>query len=271
MAMSTIRVMALALVSGAAVASTQGQKPSLHVCVGDDRVLRHQPTGPCPSGTTGYELALEADELGLPPGEDGKASEQRVEELRLKLDLLSSKLMEVQKELATAAAVRAGGKVVAPFEVVDQTGKMIFRVRQDPRGFEMATASGASVAWGSALEAGGVFKTRSSASFPEVVMGSAGAFGGFAIRDAEQRGRTSLSLTNGKPSLEMNNENYVGIVAITQGASGGGLVQLGNATGNAMVQAGTTSGNCGKVETFPTRPPAAVVGLAGSWIIGKGC
>jgi hypothetical protein len=269
--MTTLRVMAVALMSGAAVASTQGEKTSLHVCVGDDRVLRHQTDGDCPSGTTGYELSLDADELELPPNEEGNASEQRVEELRLKLDMLSSKLTDVQKELANAEKVRAGGKVMAPFEVVDEAGRMIFRVRQDPRGFEMAAVSGSSVAWGSALEAGGVFKTRSSASFPEVVMGSAGNFGGFAIRDAEQSARASLTLTNGKPSLELTNDNHVGIVSVMQGSSGGGHLQLGNATGNAMVQAGTTAGNCGKVETFPFRPPAAVVGIAGSWIMGKGC
>ena len=202
-----------------------------------------------------YELSLEGNEIELPPSEEGKPSEQRVEELRLKLDILSSKLTEVQKELANAATVKAGGKVMAPFEVVDDAGRMIFRVRQDPRGFEMATSSGPSVAWGSALEAGGVFKTRSSATFPEVVMGSAGNFGGFAIRDAEQRGRASVTLSNGKPSLELSNENHVGIVSITQGSSGGGHIQLGNAAGNAMVQAGITAGNCGKVETYPLRPP----------------
>jgi hypothetical protein len=269
--MMSIRVMAVGLVSGAAMASGLGAKPSLHVCVGGDRVLRHQVSGACPSGTTGYELALEADELELPPSDEGKASEQRLEELRVKLDMLSSKLMEVQKELANAAKVKAGGKVMAPFEVVDEAGRMIFRVRQDPRGFEMAVASGQSVAWGSALETGGVFKTRSSASFPEVVMGSSGSFGGFAIRDAEQRARVSLSLTDWKPSLELSNENHVGIVSVGQGSSGGGHVQLGDASGTAMVQAGITSGNCGKVETYPFRPPAAVVGIAGSWIMGKGC
>jgi hypothetical protein len=269
--MTIIRVVGLALVSGAAVASSQGQKPSLQVCVGADRVLRYQAEGACPSGTTSYELSLEGDEIELPPKEEEKASEQRLEELRLKLDMLSSKLMDVQKELANAATVKAGGKVMAPFEVVDEAGKMIFRVRQDPRGFEMATGSGLSVAWGSALEAGGVFKTRSSASFPEVVMGSSGNFGGFAIRDGEQQARASLTLTNGKPSLELSNDNHVGIVSVMQGSSGGGFIQLGNATGTAMVQAGTTAGNCGRVEAFPLRPPAAVVGVAGSWIMGKGC
>jgi hypothetical protein len=56
-----------------------------------------------------------------------------------------------------------------------------------------------------------------------------------------------------------------------QGSSGGGHIQLGNAAGNSMVQAGITAGNCGKVETYPLRPPAAVVGVPGSWILGKGC
>lgn len=269
--MTALRVLALALASGAGAAFAQGGKPSLQVCVGDDRVLRHQASGSCPAGTTGYELAVEADELGLPPGDEGKASEQRLEELRVKLDMLSAKLMDVQKELGNAEKVRAGGKVMAPFEVVDEAGKTIFKVRDAPRGFEMVTAAGQAVAWGSALDAGGIFKTRSSGSFPEVVMGSAGNYGGFVIRDAEQQARASLALTDGKPTLDFSNENYAGIVSIRQGSSGGGHIQLGNAAGNAMVQAGITAGNCGKVEAYPLRPPAAVVGVPGSWILGKGC
>ena len=269
--MTAMRVLALALASGAAVASSQGGKPSLQVCVGEDRVLRHQTSGPCPAGTTGYELALEVDELGVPPSEEGKASDQRIEELRVKLDILSAKLFDVQKALANAQQVKAGGKVMAPFEVVDGAGKTILRVRSDPHGFEMMNASGQAVAWGSALDAGGIFKTRSSSSFPEVVMGSAADFGGFAIRDAEQQSRASLTLTGGKPYLNLSNDDHVGIVSIMQASTGGGYLQLGNASGDAMVQAGVTSGNCGKVETYPPRPPAAVVGVPGSWILGKGC
>ncbi len=76
--MTTLRAISLALVTGAAVASSQGEKPSLHVCVGGDRVLRHLADGVCPNGTTGYELALEGNELELPPSEEDKASQQRV-------------------------------------------------------------------------------------------------------------------------------------------------------------------------------------------------
>ena len=269
--MTTIRVLALVLVGGAAISSRPGNKASLHVCVGADRVLRYEARETCPTGGTSYELSLEGGDIGeVPPKEEEKGVD-RVDELRRKLDILSSKLVDVQKELANAEQVKAGGKVMAPFEVVDASGKMIFRVRQDPRGFEMATASGQSVLWGSALEAGGLFKTRSSTTFPEVVMGSAKGLGAFVIRDGENVSRASLSLTNGKPSLEMSNDNHVGIVSIMQGSSGGGKVQLGNAAGNSMVEAGVTAGGCGKVETYPTRPPAAVVGIPGSWIMGKGC
>jgi len=268
--MTTLRILGLVLVSGAAVASSRG-KPSLHVCVGADGMIRHDARPTCPSGTTSYDLALDVELQKPEAPEDEKALQKQVDELRQKLDIVSDKLLDAEQELAKAEQVKAGGKVMAPFEVVDAAGKMIFRVRENPRGFELAAAAGQSVAWASALEGGGIFKTRSSGGFPEVVMGSSGTFGAFAIRDVESRARTSLSLTNGKPSLELANDNHVGIVAITQGASGGGMIQLGNAQGNSMMQAGVTAGNCGKVETYPTRPPAAVVGIPGSWIMGKGC
>jgi hypothetical protein len=269
--MTSIRALALALAGGAAVASSQTRQASLHVCVGADRVLRHADSDACPSGTISYELLLEGGGVG-PPNDEAKQSDQQVNELRNKLDILSSKLADLQSELAKAEQVKAGGKVMAPFEVVDGAGRMIFRVKQDIHGFEMANPAGQTVLWASALDAGGVFKTRSSASFPEVVMGSHGSIGGLVIRDAEDQGRANLSLTNGKPHLELSNDNHVGIASLSQGASGGGSLQLGNAGGNAQVQAGVTSGGCGKVETYPTRPPGQqFVGVPGSFILGKGC
>lgn len=209
---------------------------------------------------------------GATPKDGRRALEQRVDELEQKVYALTDKLVYLQKELANVDPARVGGMVPAPFVVVGKSGKPIFRVYTTADGggaLTLLTASGQEILWASALKAGGFFKTRSSASFPEVVMGSSGSFGGLAIRDGEGQSRATLGLTNGKPSLELSNDSHAGIASIMQGASGGGLVQLGNATGDARVQAGVTASDCGKVETFPVRPPAAVVGLPGSWILGK--
>jgi hypothetical protein len=244
---------------------------TIHVCVSSDRVMRVEAAQTCPNGQTSYRLAL-AGTGGGPGATDDKSANAQVPDLKKTIDFLRESVANLQKEFATLEQVKAGGKVMAPFEVVDHSGKMIFRVRADPRGFEMATAAGQSVAWASALDQGGVFKTRSSVSFPEVVMGSAGNFGGLAIRDGENQVRAELILSGGKPSLNMNNDNHVGIVSIYQAASGGGWLQLGSPGGQAVVDAGVIAGGkCGKVATYPeTNPGRTMVGAPASLIKG-GC
>jgi hypothetical protein len=241
---------------------------TVRVCVSSDHVLR-QSASACPAGQSSYQLIL-AGTQGPLPSDDKNASAQ-VTDLKKTIDFLRDRVANLEKEFASLEQIKAGGKVMAPFEVVDHSGKMIFRITDDVHGFVMANPAGQNVLWASALDKGGVFKTRSSASFPEVVMGSSGAIGGFVVRDAEDQARAALSLTGGKPSLNLSNDNHVGIVSIHQATTGGGFMQLGTASGESAVQAGvTTGGTCGRVDTYPpTNPGRTMVGAPGSFIMGK--
>lgn len=244
---------------------------SAQVCVAADRTMRLASGTTCPSGQTGYRVVL-AGSPGNPAGDD-KGSAAQVTELKKTVDFLKDRVASLEHEVATVAQVKAGGKVMAPFEVLDHSGKLIFRIRDDRHGFEMANAAGQTVLWASALDGGGVFKTRNAAGFPEAAMGSVAGMGGFVLRDGQDADRASLTLSGGKTSLDLRNDNHINIASLHQGSTGGGALQLGAASGESAVQAGVASGGkCGRVEALPrTNPGRQMVGAPASFILGGGC
>jgi hypothetical protein len=196
-----------------------------------------------------------------------------VDRLRGRLDVLTQRLSDLEERLA-ANELGMANQVKAPFDVVDGRGKPIFRV-QDARpgigrGITLFSASGAEVAFISALPEGGFFKAKSGSGFPELVMGVTTGLGALVVRDAEQKARATLGLINGKPSLEFANENYVGIAALGQGTTGGGFLQLGNAEGDARVDAGVNVKGCGVVRTHPLgNAGVGLVGMPGTFLLGR--
>ena len=165
-------------------------------------------------------------------------------------------------------------QVKAPFDVVDARGKPILRV-QDARpgigrGVTLFSATGAEVAFISALPEGGFFKARSGSGFPEIVVGVTTGVGALIVRDADSKARATLGLVNGKPSLEIANENYANIAAFGQGTTGGGFLQLGDAAGNARVDAGVNVKDCGVVRTHPLgNAGVGLVGMPGTFLLGR--
>ena len=285
-------VIALSLVGGlgarllserSAVQTANG----VHVCVSTDRVMRVESGPACPNGQTSYHLAVLGMSGGAPPSND--KTDTQVADLKQALDLLKARVQSLEHDVAAeqsakgkldqkavapaepSAKGKLGQTVVAPFVVVDKAGKTILRVRDDLHGFEMTNAAGQTVLWASALDNGGVFKTRSSGNFPEVVMGAVGTLGGFTIRDGEDADRASLTLAGGKTSFDLRNDNHTNIASLHQATTGGGFLQLGAASGESVVQAGVTSGGkCGRVDTYPlTNPGRSLVGAAASFIVGK--
>lgn len=257
-----------AVTSGLVVyAQTTG---TVHVCVSSDQIMRVQNGPTCSGGQASYRLLLASAQGGPAPTSDDKGANASVDDLKKTIDFLRNRVANLEKEFANVEQLKAG-KVMAPFEVIDHSGKMTFRITDDVHGFVMANPAGQNVLWASALEKGGVFKTRSAANFPEVVMGSNGGIGGFVVRDAEDQGRISMSLTGGKPYLNLLNDSHIGIVSIHQAANGGGFLQLGAAGGQSAVEAGiTTGGNCGRVDTFPPAPSGrSLVGAPASFILGR--
>jgi hypothetical protein len=249
-------------------ASAQGNR--IHVCVGADQVLRLA-SGACPAGQTSYSLVLEGGGAPPPPNQD-QALMGQINDLKKAVDFLKSQVSNLEHELAKQLDLaHTNQKFTAPFEVVDKAGKTIFRVKDEVHGFEMVNPAGQTVLWASALDQGGLFKTRSAATFPEVVMGSVGNLGAFVIRDGENQDRASLKLSNGKPVLGLYNDSHTEIASLSQGETGGGRLALGLPSGDAGVLAGIIPGrNCGAVNTYPLAGAArTMVGAAPTFIQGK--
>jgi hypothetical protein len=80
----------------------------------------------------------------------------------------------------------------------------------------------------------------------------------------------TLALINGQPNMTMKNAKGVPIVGLLQSPiTGGAIFQLGDPAGNAMVEAGVLESGRGLVRTFPTGTPAGLVGMPGTFIMGK--
>jgi hypothetical protein len=58
-------------------------------------------------------------------------------------------------------------------------------------------------------------------------MGSVGGLGAFVLRDGEDADRASMTLSGGKTSLDLRNDNHVNIASLHQAPTGGGFLQLG--------------------------------------------
>ncbi len=172
----------------------------------------------------------------------------------------------VQQRLASLTPNR----VVAPFEVVDKAGKTIMAVRAEPRGLVLMDAQGRVVVAASALANGGFIKALSGSGALQTVMGVNGGFAGFVLRQGDKSRGTFAIDEEGKPILNMANDNFITVVALTQGSTGGGLLELGDAAGASTVQAGTTPDGVGLVRAFPLgNPGAGLVGMPGTFILGR--
>jgi hypothetical protein len=260
----------------------------VHVCVGADRVLRLERSARCAAGSTEYYLAEVEPELADAPGDekagtaDLAALQQRVATLSERLAVANQQAAALSQRMAALEAApkppapagkggQAASRVVAPFEVVDQAGKAIFAVRPEPRGLVLLDSQGRQVVLASALAEGGFFKARSGDGSLETVMGVNNKYAGFVLRGTGGKSRGSFAITeDGKPILNMTNDNFVTVVALTQGSTGGGYLALGNAEGASTVEAGTTPEGVGLVRAMPNgNPGAGLVGMPGTFILGR--
>jgi hypothetical protein len=199
-----------------------------------------------------------------------EAMEAQVAGLERTVDSLGNRISRLEQRASNPLVSSAA---VAPFTVVDKAGKPIFTVFEGPgpgRGFKLTTKSGKDVVYGSALEDGGFLKALDARGALQAVAGVHGNFAGFVLRESANVARATLALTNGKPSIELSNDDSKVVATMGQGSTGGGVIQLGDAAGNAMVEAGVTTSGVGLVRTLPIGTPGAgLVGMPGTFLIGR--
>ena len=201
-------------------------------------------------------LAAPGNAHGGPPPEAA--------DLVRRIDALTQRLAVLEAERGSPS------QVTAPFKVVDKAGKVIFQVSDNPRSFHLHMPTGETVVTGSALAGGGFLKALAKDQGLQTVMGVNNNFAGFVARQGDTP-RATLSIHDGgKASLEIANDNGTSVAALFHGASGGGALQLGDASNNAMVEAFVTANGTGLVRTHPLGTPGAgLVGMPGTFIIGR--
>jgi hypothetical protein len=155
---------------GVAAHAQAGNQNAIHVCVAEDGVLRLAGAS-CPPGQRSLYLkkageeAQEAKEPDTKPQED-----KRLSDLERRI-----------KSLESSTEQRTGrSTVVAPFEVVDRSGRRIFAVEE---GVVSVYNGGKAVAMIRATEAGGHFTGLSASGDLQASLGAAGARSGVIVSE----------------------------------------------------------------------------------------
>jgi hypothetical protein len=99
---------------------------------------------------------------------------------------------------------------------------------------------------------------------------SQGKSGALVVSDAMGTPRALMSVVNDKGSLTIQNGQGTPVLALTEGATGGGLLVIGDVSGKPMVKFGVNEDRygvvlAGPVSGFPLVPNS---GMAGSYFLG---
>jgi hypothetical protein len=94
--------------------------------------------------------------------------------------------------------------------------------------------------------------------------------GALAVDDAAGRLRASLSVVDGRGRAAIYNATGENVMALSEAATGGGLLAIGDATSEPMVKFGVSGDRYGVVLTGPVAgfPLVPGSGLPGSYILG---
>jgi hypothetical protein len=264
------RYVLLGAVLGLVPVAAPAQQPQLHLCAGSDRVVRVEPSGRCPAGQTAYTVAA-----AVPGAPDQQAQLADISRRLAALEQaggaananasapaqvsdLAARLRAVEQQLSrpqpSPASGGVGNTVRAPFTVVDADGKPIFRVNNTTRSFNLLDQAGHVVALGSAIEGGGFFKVLTPSSSRVGVLGAVGDESVLQLRDGAEAADNRLSLVmakDGKPVVLILNDDHTGVVALSQGTSGGGLIQVDNAAGDVRLEQGVLPDDVGAIHAGP--------------------
>jgi hypothetical protein len=287
-----VRTLTVATMSGIAVHAGQapaGGPPADTVCVDADSMLRSLQGNRCPTGTASLDLA------SATPEQDSAAP------LRDELDGLEQRMQAFDRAARFTVVNDRGQPIfeVAPQQVrvYNTTAELVATIEAASAGGSITgrSADGAYVALLGAvtdlvgiritergvprIELGRATSGNFSLRFPSPGK-SAGAVAGIGesragtgavvIGDAAGRAKASLSLADGKGALGIFNDDGIAILSLTQGATAGGLLAIGDARGEPMAKMGVNEDRYGIVLTGPRAgfPLIPSSGLPGSYFLG---
>ena len=207
-----------------------------------------------PRAPANARFASNLSRLSRDPGDE-------IRELRERLDILEDKLAAV--ELRASATATIPNKVKAPFAVTDAAGKLIFRVSEATRGFQVYDANEIAVAGGTAAPTGGFFKAINADESRTVVLGTLSDAVMLSLRDGKDGKSTRASIIVGKgglPTFQIFNKSHVAVAALSHDDQGA-IFQLDNEAGSPRVEMGVLKDDRGVVHLGPRFNCAAKGGL----------
>jgi hypothetical protein len=287
----------------ARVAGASGQiasNPTTVVCVGADGVLRVSGTGgTCGGGQTAMPVSTGATNCDdcdpWNPKDDPNPGPSSPTD---KLGALESKVAALEKGPLFEVADENGRPVfdVWPGEVVlrNRAGAPVATLHATETGGYLTAHSAAgqlASSIGVSGNVGGVLITEGGLKRVEFgkqpagnislrVLGSAGPVaaigesqagtGALVVGDYAGGLRALMSVVDGKGSVSTRNANGAPVVALTEGATAGGLLVVGDAGSEPMVKFGVNEDRYGIVLAGPVAgaPLVPATGLPGSYILG---
>ena len=219
-------------------AQADGEGGIVHVCVAQDGVLKiAAPTAVCPNGQRSLLLKRADSDVDLDKPKDKETPPVD----KAKLDDLDQRLKKLE---GTDCAALGKSRVVAPFEVVDRTGKRIFYVNDGIA--ELYNGSGKSVAWIAASNGGGNFVAKSAAADLLTTFGASGQSTGMIITEnGVQRVDLGRDPKQGTFRLRFFSSGGKDTAGIGQSSAGPGLAFVADIAGNLKARMGISGGKNG--------------------------
>jgi hypothetical protein len=288
-------------------ASPAGTGDKLVVCVASDSVLHAATDRGCGAGA--MPLAIErADKKSLncldcgadpsaPPGLPNDALAQLVSRLdKLRQSSLFTVVDPQGRPIFAVAPQRAilYNPAGAALAVISATANGGFFTGRSANGSPSVTVGASDTSAGVRISEEGVpyldlgtlgsgtyalrFPSLKSSGEPLAAIGESRAgTGALVVSDLTGSRKATMTIADGKGALDLYNGDGTAVVSLTEGASAGGLLAIGDGTGEPMVKMGVKDDRYGVVLTGPRAgfPLVPKSGLPGSYFLGcaggEGC
>jgi hypothetical protein len=286
--------------AGAALDPPQpGAPTAITVCVASDGIMHAAgATGSCAPGQTSMSLSPSTSEgdYGNPWNPQGDGDEASPESVDL-LGKLEARAKALENGPLFEVVNKEGRAILQIFRGIVRmrgpAGEAFAEMRAtDSGGFVTARGLGSHEAsMGVSGDVGGLLLTEGgqrradfgrqpAGNYSLRVLGpvdvaaaigeSRAGTGALVIGDPDGRPRAVMTVVDGKGSVRIQNAQGEAVVGLTEGATGGGLLAIGDATSEPMVKFGVNQDRygvvlAGPVAGFPLVPGS---GLPGSYILG---
>ena len=280
----------------------------LHACASADGVLHATPAGAaCPAGQQSllFQKAVPPPPDGQPNPPSKDTTADRIKSLEQRVAALERDAATgvTHRVAAPFEVVDKGGHVVLSVgedhhvRLYNVAGADVVRLEADPTGGEILARSGTGIAAiiGASSTDAGLKVVEGGGAVVRTDLGRSPETGNYRLlffgADGKHRvagigesglaaGLAFVSDTNGRIRAQMVASALGGeisasnkdrpVATLTEGKTGGGLLEIGNSGGDRMVVAGVQPGGFGAVQAGPASfMQAAGLGLPGSYIAGR--